>query len=120
MKIPGAPEHTYTMAEVNAILRVAEDVREIRREYPEHNKMRVFSVVDGVFLYSFKVLRGEHLQFVAREPAPEHMLRRVAELSKKQDTTVEKRKGSHRPSDRGVGGLGQDHRSPENPSKSGA
>jgi len=109
MKMPGAPEHTYTMAEVNAILRVAEDVREIRREYPQHNKMRVFSVLDGVFLYSFKVLRGEHLQLVAREPAPEQMLRKVAALSKKQDATAEKRKGCHRPSHRGVGGLGQDH-----------
>ncbi len=83
MKKPDAPKQTYSAADVNAILRVAEDVREIRREYPEHNRMRVFRVVDGVLLYTFKVLRGGRLQFVAREPAPEQMLRQVAELSKK-------------------------------------
>ena len=88
MKKRGAPKQTYSAADVNAILRVAEDVREIHREYPEHNKMRVFSVVDGVLLYTFKVLRGGHLHFVGREPAPEQMLRKVAELSKKQNATA--------------------------------
>jgi len=83
MRKPGVAKQTYSVPDVNAILRVAEAVREIRREYPEHNKMRVFSMVDGVFLYTFKVLRGGHPQFVAREPAPEQMLRQVAELSKK-------------------------------------
>jgi hypothetical protein len=97
MKIPGAPKQTYSVADVNAILRVAEDVREIRREYPEHNKMKAFSVVDGALLYTFKVLRGGHLQFVAREPAPEQMLREVAKLSRRQDASARKGKGSHGP-----------------------
>ncbi len=50
MKKPSPPKQTYTVTDVNAILHVAEAVREIRREHPEHNKMKVFNVVDGVFL----------------------------------------------------------------------
>lgn len=79
-----APKRLYAIRDINAILRVAETVREIRREYPEHND-RVFRVVDGIFLYTFKVIRGDRLRFVVREPASEEMLKEVAELSKKYD-----------------------------------
>jgi hypothetical protein len=79
MKKHTAPKQLYDMRNVNAILRVAESVREIRSEYPEHNKMRVFRVMEGAFLYTFKAVRRDRLQFVAREPASEQMLKEVAE-----------------------------------------
>jgi hypothetical protein len=82
MKKRAAPKRMYTVTDVNAILRVAETVRAIRREYPEHNRMKVSRVVDGVSEYTFKVVRGDRLRFIAREQASEHLLKEVAVLKK--------------------------------------
>jgi hypothetical protein len=85
VKKSAEPKEMFSVMDVNAILQVAESVREIRSEYPEQNKMKVFRVMEGAFLYTFKVVRGDRLRFVAREPASERMLKDVAEFMKKHD-----------------------------------